>query len=167
MKRELFILSVLLILLQIPSTYGSQSDTNTQESISFTPPKGWHLADKKDLPPSVEFMVIGNGSPFPPSINLATESFSGSMEDYLGIVKKINQENRSEWKRLGQVQTKAGKAELSEAIQMTQWGQVKMMHAMFIKNGTMHILSAAALKDEFPKFYQEFFAAIRSLEINK
>ena len=168
MKKQLIIFSCLLLgALQSPAMHASQPVPNEQASISFTPPKGWKLADKKDLPPSVEFMVIGNGGQaFPPSINLATEPFNGTMDDYLEIVKRINQENRSEWKKLGQVETKSGKAELSEATQITQWGQIKMMHAMLIKNGRMHILSTAASKDDFPKFYQEFFTAIRSLQID-
>jgi hypothetical protein len=38
-----------------------------------------------------------------------------------------------------------------------------MMHVMLKKNGVMHILTAAALKSEFPKFYKEIFASMRSL----
>jgi hypothetical protein len=48
----------------------------------------------------------------------------------------------------------------------TQWGRVKMMHVILLKKGVIYILTAAALLEEFPKFYKDFFNSLRSLRVN-
>lgn len=137
------------------------------ETVSFTPPPGWHFADKKDLPPRVKVMVVGKGGKeFPPSINLTTEEYKGSLKDYLKIVKEINAAKRGQWKKLGSITTHAGKASLSQLDTPSQWGDLRMLHAILLSNDTVYILTAAALAEEFPKFHKDFFTALKSLKIN-
>lgn len=133
----------------------------------FTPPQGWRLADTKALPPSVKIMVVGKGErDFPPSMNLGTEPFDGTLKDYLKVVKSINDAQGATWKDLGMIRTEAGEASLSQLDTKTEWGNVKMMHVMMVKNGTVYILTAAALQEEFPKFYKDFFDAMKSFRFN-
>lgn len=133
----------------------------------FTPPPGWRLADSKALPPSVKIMVVGKGEhEFPPSMNLGTEKFDGNLKDYLKVIKAINDSQGASWKDLGLIRTEAGDASLSQLDTKTQWGDVRMMHVILIKNGTVYILTAAALQDEFPKFYKDFFSSMKSLRFN-
>jgi hypothetical protein len=138
-------------------------------ALLFTPPKGWKIADPKQLPPSVKVMVVGKGeSEYPPSLNLAIENnFQGTLKDYLKIVKEINDRSGAEWKDLGTIQTEAGEASLSQVDSKTKWGPERLMHVILIKDGTVYILSAAALKEEFPRYYKDFFASMRSLRFNK
>lgn len=136
-------------------------------AVVFTPPKGWRMADPKALPSHVKAMVVGSsGKEFPPSINLSIEEYSGTLRDYLRIVKDINQSQGSEWKDLGTISTQAGDASLSQADAITEWGPVRMMHVILSRNGMIYILTAASLKEEFPKFYKIFFESLRSLRIN-
>src|ERR1700722_12124044 len=52
-------------------------------ALIFTPPPGWRVADPKQLPPSVKAMVVGKGAgEYPPSLNLATESYGGTLKQY-------------------------------------------------------------------------------------
>jgi len=137
-------------------------------AIVFNPPKGWYLADPNALPPHVRVMVVGKGSyEFPPSINLSTEEFEGTIKEYLRIVKEINHSQGSEWKDLGTIRTAAGKGSLSQADAITEWGPIRMMHVILPRNGMIYILTAAALRDEFPRFYKTFFESLRSLRINQ
>lgn len=134
------------------------------EMIAFTAPTGWHSAETKDLPKSVKTMLVGKGShEFPPSMNLGTEEYKGTLKDYLKKVKDINAAAGHEWKDLGLIDTKAGKASLSQLDSKTKWGNVRMMHLILLKDGVIYIVTAAALKEEFPKFYKDFFASFRSL----
>lgn len=134
----------------------------------FNPPQGWKIADTEALSKHVKVMVVGSGeNTFPPSINLSTETFDGTVKDYLKIVKDINTSQGSEWKNLGKIRTQAGNASLSQVETTTEWGAVKMMHVIIKKNGVIYILTAAALKDEFPSFYQTFFKTMKSLRINE
>lgn len=137
-------------------------------AVIFIPPEGWRPALPKSLPPNTRAMVVGQGeSKVPPSINLSTEEFSGSVKDYLKIIKDINHARKSEWKDLGRIRTQAGDASLSQTDSVTEWGAMRMMHVILLKNGIIHILTAAALKSEFPKYYKVFFESLRSLRINQ
>ena len=140
---------------------------NTPGAVMFVPPKNWKIADGKQLPDHVRFMVVGKGKyNFPPSINLSTEDYGGTLKEYLAIVKEINSSQGSEWKNLGIIKTEAGDVSLSQADAMTEWGQVRMMHVILLRDGVIYILTAAALKKEFPNLYPTFFKSLKSLKIN-
>lgn len=138
------------------------------EAILFTPPKGWRFAEASSLPPNVKVMVVGTPRrEFPPSINLGMEKFEGTLKDYLQIVRRINEEQQSDWKDLGTLRTDAGNASLSQLDTRTEWGNVRMMHAILVKDGYAYILTAAALRDEFSLYYTEFFSTMRSLRFDR
>ena len=141
---------------------------NEPGAVVFTPPPGWKMANSNQLPGSVQFMVVGKGQgDVPPSMNLATEPYSGTLKQYLKIVKSINDSKGAEWKDLGSIRTDAGNANLSQVDKKTQWGEMRMMHAILLKNHTIYIVTAAAPKEEFARYYKDFFQSIRSLRINK
>lgn len=161
---------LLIPLLSILSIFSLSADAPVNEnsimteSIQFTPPSGWRNADQAALPNQVQLMIIGKGaSEFPPSISLATETYSGTVKQYLKIIKDLNASKGHEWKDLGTISTEAGNASLSQTDSKSQWGNIRMMHVIIKKKGTVFIITAAALKEEFPKFYKEIFAALRSL----
>lgn len=134
--------------------------------VQFTPPPGWRFAEAANLPKSVKTMVVGEGkNQFPPSMNLGTEEFTGSLKDYLKTIKSVNEVRHASWKDLGTIRTEAGNASLSQVDMKTEWGDVRLMHVIMIHDGVAYILTAAALKDEFPSFYKEFFKAMTSLKI--
>jgi len=146
----------------------AKSPTLTQKTILFTPPKGWKPVEASALSPAVKAMVVGNGEhEYPPSINLATEEYSGTLKEYLKIIKSINQAQGTEWKDLGIIRTEAGSANLSQVDSKTEWGDVRMMHVILLKDGTVYILTATSLKEEFPKFYRDFFSSMSSLRFQK
>ncbi len=136
-------------------------------SVSFLPPEGWHLADPKSLPSHVKIMVVGKGSStFPPSINLATDEFKGSLKEYLKVVHAINKKLGADAKDLGQIATLAGEARLLQIDTPTAWGTERQMQVILVKNGMAYILTASALEKEFSRFYPQFFQSLKSLKIN-
>ena len=144
------------------------SDSKEEDIAGFTPPKGWRLADEKSLPSTVKVMVIGKSRlPFPPSINLGTEPYKGTLKQYLKIIKAMNDSQGYEWKDLGIIKTESGPASLSQVDTQTEWGDVRMMHAILLKNGHIYILTCSALKEEFSKFYDDFFKSMKTLKITR
>jgi hypothetical protein len=145
--------------------------TNAKDApgaILFTPPQGWRLVDPKELPGTIKAMVIGKGQgSVPPSISLGVDTFAGTLKDYLKKVKAINESHGDEWKDLGTIQTEAGPASLSQVDIKTQWGVVRAMHVILVKDGNTYILTTSSPKEEFSKFYPEFFKVMRSLRMNK
>lgn len=149
----------------VPSSVVTEAPKGT---ILFSPPLGWHFADAKDLPKSVKVMVVGKGSrEFPPSINLGMEEFSGTLKQYLKRIKEINDSHGNVWKDLGTIQVQAGNASLSQVDSKTKWGEVRMMHVILLRDNVIYIMTAASSKDDFPKFYKDFFAAFRSLHFSQ
>lgn len=132
----------------------------------FTPPQGWREADSSSLPKHVKLMVVGKGAhEMPPSINLGYEEYPNSLKDYLIIVKQINDTQGDKWKDLGTIQTQAGPASLSQVDVKTEWGTLRQMHVIYLKDGVIYIMTAAALKDEFSKFYPFFFESMKSFRL--
>lgn len=175
--RTVFNLAILLTTLFTVSAQlraeSSTSLTQTEKTkaipisnyfVAFTSPEGWHIADEKDLLPSVKIMVVGKGTyEFPPSVNLTTEVYTGTVKQYLKRIKEINLSKGSEWKDLGNIRTQAGDASLSQVDKKTEWGNVRMMHVIMKKDGNIYIMTAAARKEEFPNFYKTFFNTFSSL----
>ncbi len=133
----------------------------------FTPPAGWKAADSKDLSPHVKVLVVGPKlqNEMPPTMNLMIEPYNGTLKSYLKNVKRINDAHGDVWKDLGSLKTKAGEASLSQVEIRSKWGGEKLMHAILVKNGYAYVLTATATKNEFGRFYQQFYSALRSLQI--
>lgn len=131
------------------------------------PPEGWTIADPQFLPKSVSLMVVGKGKKeFPPSINLAREAYTGSLEEYLKLVKEINKAQGNTYKSLGSIEIGEGKAALGQVDTTNEWGKIRMLHLFFLKDKMMHIVTAAAAKEEFSQFRPLFLQSIRTLHIN-
>jgi len=133
----------------------------------FTSPKGWLVADKNALSPHIKIMVIGPKlqNEMPPTMNLMIEPYNDTLKSYLKSVKKINDSHGDAWKDLGTLKTKAGDASLSQVEIRSKWGGEKLMHAIIVKNGYAYVLTATAAKNEFGRFYQQFYNSLRSLQI--
>jgi hypothetical protein len=145
-----------------------QEAMDAPEAFIFVPPKDWLGADPKMLPPSVKAMVIGKSNKaYPPSINIGLEPYDGSLKSYLKNIKMINDAQNATWKDLGQIATESGQASLSSVDMTTEWGDVRLLHAILIRYGTAYIMTCASLKEEFSTNYKDFFQAMRSMKINK
>lgn len=135
-----------------------------EKAITFVPPQGWLMAEPKELPPGVKIMFVGKGKGvFPPSINLGTESYRGSLEQYIKTIEAINRSQGARWNALGSLSTPAGKGCLYQEESHTKWGEVRMIHLILYADGTIFILTAAAAKEEFATHYKSFLAAMSSL----
>lgn len=143
---------------------GTEQDKKDSQAVAFTPPRGWRLADKISLPKHVLVMVVGRGAhDYPPSINLGYDHFNGTIKEYLKLIKDINASQGCILKDLGTINTKAGTASLCQFDEKTPWGEVRQMHAILLQDGIAYILTASALKEEFFRFYQDFFKSFESL----
>lgn len=166
---RLFFIALCLSLQGLMFGAPQEADDNAPETIAtFTPPAGWRMADPASLPTHVKIMVVGEGAnELPPSINLGYEPFVGSLKEYLKIVKRINVSSGDVWQDLGSIQTQAGPASLSQVDMKTKWGNLRQMHVIYLSDGIAYILTAAALKDEFPRFYPQFFESFHTFRVEK
>ena len=102
--------------------------------VCFTPPKGWQMADSSQLPRCVKWMVVGKGpSFFPPSLNLSTEPYKGSLKQFLKRVKQADEARGYLWKDLGTLRTEAGVGSLIQVDMPSEWGEKRAMQLLLIK----------------------------------
>lgn len=141
----------------------------SQSSLCFfTPPAGWDIADPRSLSPRVKIAFLKSTSNgFCPSINLAVEETSVSLNEYLKAVKMIHEQDRSNhWRALGKVKTNAGLAQLTEIDSKTEWGAIRILQLIFLKDGQAYVITASALREEFSNYYKEIQSAFRSLTLS-
>lgn len=135
------------------------------EICTFLPPAGWEIAQPKNLSHHVQVGFLGKGSgDFRPSINIAFEEVDVPLKEYVKAVKKIQTaQPNTQWRDLGKFPMKAGTGRLTEITTTTPWGEIKMLQALFVKNGMAYILTGAVLKQDLPKFQAELLNSFRSL----
>jgi hypothetical protein len=134
----------------------------------FIPPENWDIADPRTLSPKVKMAFVKNsGKGFCPSINLAIEETDVSLADYLKAVKAIHEQDRNNhWRSLGKVRTAAGLAQLTEIDSITEWGSVRILQLILIKDKHAYVLTAAALKEEISNYYKDIQSAFRSFTLS-
>lgn len=134
----------------------------------FIPPVDWELSFPPSTTPHVKIIFTKpKALGFHPSINLSIEPTTASLEEYLKAIKEIHEQDRDkEWSLLGKMQTPAGLAQLTQINTSSEWGPVRMLQLILVKQGNAYILTAAALKKEFSSYYTFFHKALRSLTLS-
>lgn len=156
-----------LQLTSVRSASGEIFENAAKVSVfQITPPASWIVLDPKVLPKTVSMMTVGKTlTTFPPSINVSSEPYRGTLKDYLQMVKKKEEEQGKKWQDLGSIKTEAGSANLSQVDYETNWGIVRSMHVILVKDEQVAVVTVAALKSEFSQFYPTFFTSMRSLKM--
>ncbi len=162
----LFTFTIFNLLASDSSYY--QNLVTSEGGAYFQAPDDWTLLEPEQLPKSIIMLAKGAGKrEVSPSINLAKENVTLTLREYLKVVREINEAEGRNWKELGTIQTASGPASLSQCDYTDQWGDSRMLHAITVQNNTAYILTASALKEEFPDHYELFFQSIQSLHLPK
>jgi len=143
-------------------------ETMTSLQCFFIPPENWDIADPRSLSPKVKIAFLkNNGKGFSPSINLAVEDTDVSLADYLKAVKAIHEQDRNNhWRSLGKVRTASGLAQLTEIDSTSEWGPVRILQLILMKDKRAYVLTAAALKEEMSNYYKDIQSSFRSLTLS-
>ncbi len=131
----------------------------------LTPPKGWDTIDDPDqLPKKIKLACIGKSKhSFTPSINIAVEETSSSLENYMREAKLYHEaQKNTQCSALGKLATHAGQAELLQIDTMTQWGRVRFIQAIMIKEKIAYVITATCLFDEFSSLSSPIFKSIQT-----
>jgi len=133
----------------------------------FIPPDNWKLADPKKLSPMVEVCFLGKGkTSFYPSVNIATEEIDISAKEYMSIVVKMHKNDPNiEFRALGKIKTKAATADLFELTTKTNFGLVKMLQMVVIKDKKVFVLTGSMHIDEFKTLSKSILRTFQSFQI--
>ncbi|OGN56267.1 MAG: hypothetical protein A3D96_02345 [Chlamydiae bacterium RIFCSPHIGHO2_12_FULL_44_59] len=133
----------------------------------FVPPTDWEPAKPKNPSPYVKIAFLGNGTTeFRPSINLAVEEVDVGLKEYVKTVKGLHvQDPQAKVRDLGKFSMKGGDGQLLEISNVSQFGNIKLLQAILVKNNLAYILTSASLKEEFAKFQSALIQSLASLNI--
>lgn len=129
----------------------------------FIPPKNFKAANPKNLSKETQIAFIGKGSFLNPSINLTKEKTSASLKEYLMAVKENYNLEKCTFRELGYIDTKAGRAYLLEIDKIAP--SLRLMQSVFLKDGTVYILTSCSAREEFVKYQKEFLDAFGSFTL--
>lgn len=138
---------------------------NGESFYYFVPPSDWKVVPSDKLPSSVKIGFVANSQKtFKPSLNLAIETTSAPLEDYVKAVKKkLLASRKNRWNELGYVETLSGKAHISQIDTKAECGDIRTMQCILKKEGNFYILTAMALRDEFVNYHDVFLKAFETL----
>lgn len=135
----------------------------------FIPPEKWEIAQpKSDLGHLQIGFVNTSYRTFPPRISLATEEDAGtSVKEYVKAVKELQGTDPAikEWRDLGALKMQGGSGHLIEMQSSSSLGDIKILQAILIKNETAYILTASALKKDFPSIQSQILKTFQSLTL--
>ena len=133
----------------------------------FSPPSDWECVDPSTLSSLVHVGFVGKGKKlFRPSLNLAIEEVDCGMKAYLKAVKEIHESHpNTKWRDMGPFKSKGGKAHLTEINRKTQWGDVRMLQAILIRDSKAFILTGAVLREEFSDHFKSLLKSMKSMNI--
>lgn len=134
----------------------------------FIPPAKWDIVDPTKLKPMIKIAFVEkSGKNFKPSLNLGIQPAKVSLSEYVAAAKKQHLALRSKkWTELGVVHTKAGLAHLSQIDEKSQVGDIRSMQCIIVQEGLAYVLTAVALKEDFPNYHNDFIQAFESFSIH-
>lgn len=132
-------------------------------SFDFQGPKKWKKV-VDGLPAKVMVAFVGKSSSvLPPSINLAIERTTIDLTAYAKRAKQLHEQHpATTCMAIGSINTKGGKAELLQIVSTTNCGEIQCLQAILVKENIVYVLTATALKDEYSKYYMQFFQSIKN-----
>ena len=167
----LYLTCLSLLLAQMPPTLPASPPIEIEAPKDpvcyFRPPRDWELVHPKQYTEHVQIGFVGKTSgQFRPSINLAIEKVDVSLKEYVKAVKKIHMaEPGAKWRDLGRFPMEAGEGRLTEITNTSPFGEIRMLQALFVKDDTAYILTAAAPKEEMLKLTGDLLKSLGSLSL--
>ena len=162
----MFLKSISLLILISACTFAQ----GALSSYITLPPKGWEcINDPGQLPQKVKVIFVGSGqgnNPFTPSVNLAAESTTLSLKEYVAQAKAYH-EGRAGTRCtvVGTIQTNAGPAQMLQIDRASQWGDIRFLQAIYIQDAEAYVITATCLKSDFGNLSSQIFKAIQSFSL--
>lgn len=133
---------------------------------TFTPPKGWLIADPSKLEEDVQIGFIESTHKlFSPSITLTLEKVGNTdLSTYLeAVINHYKADRTNTCRELGSLTTSIGKSSLLQIDMKNQWGNIRVLQAITIQNGYALIHTAVCMKEDFNRVSETFLNAFKSL----
>lgn len=133
----------------------------------FIPPEKWEIVNPKHYPPYVIISFIKKDlSTCRPTINLAVQKTSLTLDEYTNQAKKIHiKEPDTSFKILDRVDLSDAKAIICEIRKKIDSIDFNILQMICVKNDNAYVLTGACKKEEILNNYQMFTDVFNSFKI--
>lgn len=133
----------------------------------FEPPHNWQMSNPIHFTDGVKIgFVQSERKIFTPAITLSLEKIPCDEKTYIETVKKNHRSDITKRVReLGLLETKSGKAHLIQIDMKNNWGKIRILQSILVKDQVAYIQTASCLREDFLKIHQDFLSAFRSLTV--
>ncbi|CCB89374.1 hypothetical protein [Simkania negevensis] len=139
--------------------------SNQPQFTFFQPPEGWLMSNPTHLEDGLKIgFVQSQRKIFTPAISLYIEKIPCDEKTYLNAVLKNHRSDITKSIRgLGLLQTKSGKSHLLQIDTKSNWGKIRILQSILVKEGYAYIQTATCLREDFLKINQELLKSFQSL----
>jgi hypothetical protein len=135
---------------------------------TFDPPKGWKISDPSKYEEGTQIGFIeSHRRIFTPSLTLTYEKVGNvDLKTYLNAARQnFATDHYSHFQELGKIKTNSGEGVLIQVDLSRRFGQVRLLQAISIHQGTAIIHTASCLKEDFLKIHEALLNSFKSLTI--
>ena len=134
----------------------------------FSPPSHWLIASPEKQNSDIKIgFIASKRKVFTPALSFAVEKIDHPLT-YLKAVKSHHLKNRFHTLTdLGEFETKSGKAHLFQIEVKNNWGNIRILQSILIRDQKAYILTGSCLKKDFQEISQLFLQSFRSLTLAK
>lgn len=138
---------------------------NEPQFSFFQPPEGWLMSNPMHFNEGLKIgFVQSERKIFTPAISLFIEKIPCDEKTYIDAVKKNHRADITKSIReLGLLQTKSGKSHLLQIDTKSNWGKIRLLQSILVKDGYAYIQTATCLREDFLKINQELLKSLQSL----
>lgn len=132
----------------------------------FDAPNNWKLSDPKTYSPTVRVCFVNPQEGYSPSINLAVEKSTLSIDEYVKLSQKAYKRNPlAKWRNLGSFNSLAGTGTLVEIDLTSKAGKGRILQFIVKKEDEFAVLTAASGVNDLKNHLELFKNAFRSLTV--
>ncbi len=159
MKKLFFIICIIFLFQKIYAL--------NVKTVFFIPPNKWELVNPKLYPPFIEVSFVKKEiSTCRPTLNLAIQKTSLTLDEYTNEAKKIHiKERTATYRILDKIHLSQGPAYICQINKTTNSTDFEILQMIFVKDDYAYVLTAACRKEEMLKNYQTFMNVFTSFKI--
>lgn len=160
MKKIFFIFLIFILSQKIYSK-------NIEQIPFFISPNQWEVVNPKRYPPLIAISFIKKEiSTCRPSLNLAIEKTSLSLDEYTNVAKKThNKDPNTKYRILDTIQLSQGMANICQICKKTNGVDFELLQMIFVYSDQVYVLTGTCKKEEMLKNYKIFMDAFTTFKI--
>lgn len=159
MNNKIFIIFLFILAQKI---YGANNETTP----FFISPKNWEVVNPKHYPPYISISFVKKEiSTCRPTLNLAVQKTSLTLDEYVKAAKNIHLKDRNtSYKILQKIRLIQGTGVICKINKTANAIDFEMLQMLFVKDDFAYVITGACKKNEMINYYPTFMKVFSSFQ---